>query len=352
MARGQAQYPFPFDRERIIYYDRGRSAILDSIRVLGIKKGERVLLPSYTCYDTTLPFHHREVGIDYYEVDKSLAPDKMDLEQKLNTGRYAALFIIHFFGFPQDLDYIRQLKKKYGIKLIEDCAHAFMSRNNDEPLGTLGDVSIFTLRKSIPLPSLGVLLVNDTTSIFTNRTESPLHTSMKSICKRVFENLKFQSGLNMRKRINTVAATPHNSMKSDSPPTGLVSEINKRLLRNLNYDKIFKARRKNFTHILDRIRKNSDLKPLFSTLPDGVSPLVFPLLIKERDSVCKYLNISGIDAFPWPYLPEEVASDSNNYEVARRLADSILLIPVHQDLKPKHINYILATLDRAIVATQ
>ena len=54
------------------------------------------------------------------------------------------------------------------------------------------------------------------------------------------------------------------------------------------------------------------------------------------------LRNRGIHAQPWPELPAEVLSDEK-FKVARYYADHLIGLPVHQDIGPKHIEYMVET---------
>jgi dTDP-4-amino-4,6-dideoxygalactose transaminase len=88
-----------------------------------------------------------------------MAVDKEDLERETGDG-LKALFIIHYWGFPQDISWILDYCKDRNIILIEDCAHALYSKFQDRLLGTAGGVSIYSLPKTLAVPNGGILLIN------------------------------------------------------------------------------------------------------------------------------------------------------------------------------------------------
>ena len=60
-----------------------------------------------------------------------------------------AILITHFLGFPQPIDEIKRICNERNLFLIEDCAHAFLSSYNGNPLGSYGDIAVFSLLKDI-----------------------------------------------------------------------------------------------------------------------------------------------------------------------------------------------------------
>ena len=69
--------------------------------------------------------------------------------KKINQNA-SAIIIVHLYGNPANLDEILKLKKKYKLKVIEDCAQAHR-RNIKEKISTFGDVGTF----SFPSKNLG-----------------------------------------------------------------------------------------------------------------------------------------------------------------------------------------------------
>ncbi|OGL41467.1 MAG: hypothetical protein A2042_01470 [Candidatus Schekmanbacteria bacterium GWA2_38_11] len=347
--RERSFLPFPLNYENIIFYNRGLSAIFDAIKILGLSPGDKVLLPSYTCIDTVMPFLNNGIDISFYNINEDLSINKKDLENRIED-RVKALFFIHYFGFPQDLDYIEFLKKKFNIFLIEDCAHAFLSEINDRYLGNLGDVSIFTLRKMIPVHNVGILVVNndEIDDLFSNYNK--ISSVFKGTLSRIIENIKFRSGItfpakNLKMMEKAIESTIINNQQKKIYPKKGISTINKKLLNNFDYIKIKNTRRSNFEILLDWVKNRKNITPVFDSLPDGVSPMSFPVILEKRDIVCKLMNIHGIDAYPWPFLPTGL---ENSYKVSHYLAENIMLLPLHQDLKTKHLNYITMLLEKAL----
>ena len=74
------------------------------------------------------------------------------------TTRTRALYIIHPFGWPQQLTEIDAWRRARALLLVEDCALSLFSRLADgSPIGTKGDASVFSLPKSLPMPDGGAI---------------------------------------------------------------------------------------------------------------------------------------------------------------------------------------------------
>src|SRR5438105_15451798 len=85
--------------------------------------------------------------------------DFADARKRAAGADVSAVYVIHYAGFPQDMAEARKLADELGVPLIEDCALALLSRDGGDPLGSTGDVSVFCLYKTLPVPNGGLLLV-------------------------------------------------------------------------------------------------------------------------------------------------------------------------------------------------
>lgn len=66
-----------------------------------------------------------------------------DIARKI-TPRTRALIVVHFAGYPCDMEPILALAREHGLLVIEDAAHAVGARYRGAPCGTLGDIGCFS----------------------------------------------------------------------------------------------------------------------------------------------------------------------------------------------------------------
>lgn len=75
--------------------------------------------------------------------------------------RSIAIQAIHLGGFSCDMPELRKIALEHDLALIEDCAQGFGSRFRGRPVGTVGDISCFTLTKNVFGLGGGVLATNN-----------------------------------------------------------------------------------------------------------------------------------------------------------------------------------------------
>src|SRR6267378_8163025 len=147
---------FPFDQPGLRYRYFARNAVWDAVKLLELS-GKQVLMPAYHHGVELETLLFAGVKPVFFRVDAQMRCDFEDARRR-TTPEVRALYVIHYAGFPQDMEAARQLANELGVPLIEDYALALLSRNGDKPLGSTGDLSVFCLYKTLPVPNGGALL--------------------------------------------------------------------------------------------------------------------------------------------------------------------------------------------------
>jgi perosamine synthetase len=130
---------------------------------LGLGPGDEVIVPAFTWVTSA---HCAEyVGAKAVFVDVDLATYNLDPEAVAAaiTPRTKAIVAVHLFGLAADMDPLRALAAKHGLKIIEDAACAVGTTYKGKLVGGLGDIGCFSLhpRKVITTGEGGVLTTND-----------------------------------------------------------------------------------------------------------------------------------------------------------------------------------------------
>ena len=71
--------------------------------------------------------------------------------------------VVHTMGYPADMDGIMSVARGKGVKVLEDCAQSLGASYKGKPLGSIGDVGIysFQIAKTITSGEGGGLVTND-----------------------------------------------------------------------------------------------------------------------------------------------------------------------------------------------
>lgn len=121
---------------------------------LDIGAGDEVIVPSLTFVATAnavLYTGARPVFVDIVSPDNlNISPES--IRSKI-TSRTKAIIVVHYGGYPADMDEILELAGEHNLKVIEDAAHAPGAAINGKKAGTLGDVGCFSFFANKNLPS-------------------------------------------------------------------------------------------------------------------------------------------------------------------------------------------------------
>lgn len=74
---------------------------------------------------------------------KTLNMDLNQLEDAIND-RTKVILPVHFAGLPVDLELVYELAEKYGLRVLEDAAHAMGSEYKSKRIGSMGDTQVFS----------------------------------------------------------------------------------------------------------------------------------------------------------------------------------------------------------------
>ena len=140
----------------------GTSALEIAMVLLNIKKGDEVIIPSFTFTSTANCVVMSGAKPVFVDIDRNLNIDAEKIEKKI-TKKTKAIIIVHYGGFSCEMDKILRLKKKYNLFLIEDAAHAFLAKYKKKYIGTFGEIGMYSFHetKNFISGQGGALLIND-----------------------------------------------------------------------------------------------------------------------------------------------------------------------------------------------
>jgi perosamine synthetase len=111
----------------------------------GIGPGDEVIVPSYTFIASVNVVSHvgaKPIFVDIDPVTWNISPTEVE---KHITPRTRAIIAVDQLGLPCDIDKINQIATTYDLLVLDDAACALGSKNKGRPVGSLSDVSIFSL---------------------------------------------------------------------------------------------------------------------------------------------------------------------------------------------------------------
>jgi len=365
--RRRPDYFAPFDKGKTGFQFLGRHALYHGLSVLGIKPGDAILVPAYHCSALIEPILAYGATVRFYDVKRDCSPNLEDIAAKIDHMTKAVL-CVHYFGFPQPIRTLRQLCDSAGIYLIEDCAHVFGTMMEGVALGTSGDISMFSVRKFLPIQDGGILVVNnprlqlripkgpwllsefkaikDLLDRLADEASTRWFTFLSRLWRAPARALR-QMAMTRAVRVSNALTVNRSSLEFDLTLVNLpMTKVSRYVLWNSDYLAIKEKRRHNYRCLAEAMPKSEALECVFTSLPDGVSPMVFPFVAKDRSNFHLALRERGVPAVTWGGvvhrgLPKDLYSD------AWYLYDRLVMLPIHQDIGDREIQF-MADVVRAV----
>jgi len=303
---------FPLNHDHIYYFAYSRFSFYQGFKLLGLQKPDAILIPEYICHMAVLPARYLGLEIVYYKINVDLSPDWDDIRRKLNS-RVKAFLIVNYFGFPNDLLIAQQFCKTNGLFFIEDNAHGFLSSFGDRPLGSFGDISVFSFYKTLPMPNGSALVINDK-KILSKLPMVKLKNEGRDIKFFVKMMLMRLRSVLPRNRLSSAKRYWKNIEKSHLSAYNnedleryflRISWLSRLLLKHFLPLEEIQRRLQNYESWLKFFDNYSTARILFPQLKQGVVPYVFPVWADSPRDLILDLHRRGVESYPWPFLPKD-----------------------------------------------
>src|SRR6188474_581758 len=345
---------FPFNVPHRLPFYRARNAIYHLFRALiETNPGLTVLAPDYNSGNEILAMRAAGANLRYCPVRRDLTLDPGEVERHCRIHNPDLLYVIHYAGWPQPMAELVDLCRRRGMLLVEDCALSLLSEVDGRSLGSFGDWSVFCLYKTLPLPN-GALLVQNGPRLESLERLRLRDAGSASVLGRAAELLVQR----IRGRANGVGAALQAVKRGMGRAAGALavrranvgdigfnldevdlamSRLSERLLERFDYASIRQRRVENYRRLAALL--SPDVLQAFPSVPHGVCPLFFPVIVPDKHAAAEQLRARGVDALEfW-----NDSSEPGGHEMgpdAQFLRRHVLELPIHQDLTPRHVDHI------------
>ena len=140
----------------------GTAALHTAMAALEVGPGDEVILPAwtwYSCYNTIIQAGALPV---FAEIDESFNLDPDDIEHRI-TPQTKVIMAVHLQGNPAAMDPILEIARRHSLKVLEDASQSVGASYKGRPLGSMGDIGIYSLQqsKTITAGEGGAVVTND-----------------------------------------------------------------------------------------------------------------------------------------------------------------------------------------------
>lgn len=303
----------------------GLDALILSLKALGIKEGDEVIVPSNTYIASWLAVS--AVGAIPVPVEPDIKTYNIDvtrIESKI-TNKTKVIMPVHLYGLPCEMDSIMFLANKYNLYVVEDNAQAHLATYNGRITGSFGHLNATSFYPGKNLGALG-----DAGAVTGNDYE-------------LIDKVKILRNYGSQKKY-------YNEVKGIN---SRLDEMQASLLSvKLNFLEQFTNQRKEIASKYNQELSNiSDL--ILPTLNSGATHVyhIYIVRTKNRDGLMQHLLEHGVSPFIHYPLPphlqnayKELGYKRGDFPLAEEIAETCLSIPLYPGLTEIQTTHIVNSI--------
>jgi dTDP-4-amino-4,6-dideoxygalactose transaminase len=115
-----------------------------ALEVAGVGEGDEVIVPAMSFAASANVIARLRAKPVFVDIDLHTRNLNLDLAQAAITNKTRAIMPVHFAGLPVDMDALYGIAAQYGLRVVEDAAHAIGSRYRGRLIGSFGDLVVFS----------------------------------------------------------------------------------------------------------------------------------------------------------------------------------------------------------------
>lgn len=297
----------------------GTAALQAALYALDIKKGDEVIVPSFTFVASANAIAStgaKPVFADILKENFTIDPESIT---KKITRKTKAIMPVHLYGHISSLDRIKEIAKKYNLSIVEDAAQSLGSTFKGKQTGTFFELGCYSLYPGKVMTSgEGGVVVTNSKKLYEKLQMVRNHGMVKGYDSKIF-------GLNLR-----------------------LPEINAAIakIQIKKLPKFIQLRRRNAKLLSDLLFDTKIQLPV-EEKNEKFNWGLYTITTKNRDSILKKLNSKGIGAAVYYPIPVhkipiyKIKSKLTNTDWASK---HVLSLPVHPNVSAKNVEYIAKTV--------
>ena len=313
-----------FEQEMASYLDlrgavataSGTAALHLSLLALGVKEGDEVIIPSFTCSALLNAVHYCRATPVIVDVDEETMNISLSAAHKALTKRTAAIIVPHMFGNPvEDMDGFLAL----GPPVIEDCAQSLGAICHGRMTGSGGEIAMFSFYA---------------TKVITTGQGGMIASRSESLLNNIRDLRQYDKKDKYRLRYNYCM-------------TDLQGKMGRIQLEKLPS---FLKTREERAHVYDRHIQG--LEGVIVPRQGGIY-YRYVVRIKKRDlnQVIERLHHEGIEAQQPVFYPLHSYLGLDGFEATEKIYAEALSLPIYPRLESEKVRFIARCLSKAVEGT-
>ncbi|HPP10810.1 MAG TPA: DegT/DnrJ/EryC1/StrS family aminotransferase [Defluviitoga tunisiensis] len=316
----------------------GTAALHMALLALGIKSDDEVIVPALTFVadiNVVAMVGAKPILADCQSIDNwNVSAETI---KKVITNKTKAIIIVHYAGYPCEMDDIINICKEKNIILIEDCAHSPGATYKGQQTGTFGDIGCFSFfsNKNLSVGEGGMVTTKNEEllkKLSYIRSHGMTSLSFDRLEGRIISYDVVMPGLNYR--IDEIRSA-----------IGIV-QLKKLNDSNLRREKLVKRYIENLSDL-------SQINLPFVNIPEFVKPSyhIFPILIDKkfnRIELINFLKSKGIQtSIHYPSFRSFSYYHKlklNFCPIAEEISERELTLPLYPTMDIEQVDYVCECL--------
>lgn len=311
-------------RKYCVGLNSGLDALIMSVRALGIREGDEVIVQANTYIATVLGITENGATPVFVEPDEYFNIDAEKIEAAI-TDKTKAIMVVHLYGQASNMERIAEIAKRHRLPIIEDCAQSHGACFHGKMTGSFGISGCFSF---YPTKNLGAF--GDAGAIVTDDKEfADKIRMMRNYGSRIKYHNEIE-GINSR---------------LDEMQAALL-RVKLSHLGELNQERVVLA---------DRYTKGiTNVKIVKPEIREGADSIFHQYVIRcaEREKLQKFLEEQGIQTqihYPIPpHLAEcyrHLGHRVGEYPVTEQYANEVLSLPLYTGMTWEEQDYVIEQLN-------
>tara|TARA_B110000211_G_scaffold138468_1_gene158293 strand:+ start:1644 stop:2789 length:1146 start_codon:yes stop_codon:yes gene_type:complete len=312
----------------------GTDALHLSYILAGIKKGDEIICPVFTCTATNIPLLYIGAKIKFADIDPKTFNIDIDSVKKLITKKTKAIAFVNYGGLPCNLSELKKIAKKNKLILIQDAAQSLGATYENKPITSFADFTIFSFQaiKQISSGDGGMLVIKN----------KKLLKKARRIRWFGIDRLAKQGGT----WENDIREVGYKYQMTDLGAALLLESIKE-------FKKIDNCRKLIFDTYTKILRKNTNVTIVDSSDVKGHAHWLFTILIDKKDLLQKKLREKLIET-------NQVHFRNDRYSIFKKfiknqkfknmdaVEDKYLVLPVHTKMTVRDARYIAEQINKIL----
>ncbi|MCS7082985.1 MAG: DegT/DnrJ/EryC1/StrS family aminotransferase [Bacteroidetes bacterium] len=312
----------------------GTLGLILTLQALGLKPGQKVILPSFTFMATAQAVLYAGGIPVFAEIDQDLTISSSDLEMLLKKHEDVAIVLpVHTYGLPCRVNEIQEIVKeasfKYSrpISILYDAAHAFGSAIENQRVGVFGDAEVFSLSVTKVLVSVEGGVVS-------------------SINQELIEKIREMRNYGIKENYNTFRPGMNGKMSEFHAIIGLYN------INRLN--DLLEKRRVKAEYYIQKIKEKTNFQAppmrdnVIHTFKD-FTVITPDQLCNYRDQIVNFLKDKGIETRAYFYPPVHEQNFFKRFvnrplPFTESISRKVITLPFYTTISEDEMDYVVETL--------